>query len=158
MTFYAHVAVAFEAPQFIGETPDGVRINYYAKGGSFEGPNYKGKILPGSSDHLVVRPDGVAVIRVQATIAMNDGAMLHVEYIGSLELGEDGYRRALSNDLPGRPSFVICPRVSTGHPKYRDLNRLQFVGLGDVHLAELRLDYDLYAVQRRARPTGARDP
>jgi hypothetical protein len=157
LTFLAAVTVRFDRPDFIGETPEGVRIDYYAIDGSVVGPKLKGKLLPRSGDHLFVRPDGIGVIRVRAAVRTDDGAMLEVEYTGNLELGEDGYQRALRQDFAPTPSVVICPRILTGHPRYRWLNRVQCLAIGRVTLSELLLEYDLFAVKTQTVPPGRAD-
>jgi hypothetical protein len=81
--------------------------------------------------------------------------MLSVEYYGTLELGPDGYKRALANQLPPYPTVCVAPRLTTGHPKYSWLNRLQCVGVGYVAISELRLEYDLFAVHPPCPPTDA---
>ncbi|MDP9149285.1 MAG: DUF3237 domain-containing protein [Myxococcota bacterium] len=149
-TYLATVSVSFDEPQFIGETPEGVRIDYIALGGTVAGPKLNGKVLRGATDHLFIRPDGIGVIRVRAVIASDDGARFEVEYIGTLELGEDGYRKALAQDLPSTPTMIICPRILTGHAKYRWLNRAQCLGIGKVDVKGLNLAYDLFAVTLRA--------
>ncbi len=155
LTYLASVSVQFDEPQFVGETPEGVRIDYVALGGTVAGPKLAGKVLRGASDHLFVRPDGIGVIRVRAVIASDDGAVFEVEYVGTLELGEDGYRKALTNELSRFPTMVICPRFLTGHPKYRWLNRVQCLGVGKVDVAELELAYDLFAVSLGAHEASA---
>jgi uncharacterized protein DUF3237 len=154
LDFVAAVTVRIDEPLLVGETPEGVRIDFFALDGTVVGPKLNGRVLPRSSDHMFVRPDGIGVIRVRAIIATDDGAMLEVEDTGSIDFGADGYRRALANDLPTRSDLVIGPRMLTGHPTYRWLNRVQFVGVGRTRLDELSFHYDLFAVGYRAlRPT-----
>ena len=146
LTYLGAMKVRFIEPQVVGETPEGVRFNYYAKDGHVVGPKLVARLLPGAADHLFVRPDGVGVIRVRATLATNDGAVLETEYTGSLELGPDGYAQAVKGNLPRLLPLVICPRVLTGHPKYLWLNRLQCLGIGVVNLSASEMNYDLFAV------------
>jgi hypothetical protein len=153
LEFVAAVSVSIDRPQLIGETPEGVRIDFFALEGTVVGPKLRGRVLPRSSDHMFVRPDGIGVIRVRAIIATDDGAMLEVEDTGSVEFGADGYQRALANDLPSRSDLVICPRILTGHPKYRWLNRMQFLGVGKTRLDELTFHYDFFAVASRVLAT-----
>jgi hypothetical protein len=145
LTFVADMGVRFERPQFVGETPEGIRVDYLGLGGDVSGPALNGKLLAGSADHLFVRPDGIGMIRVRAVAETNDGAMLEVEYTGSLELGEDGYERARTNTLPAYPGFVIAMRILTGHPRYRWLNRAQLLGFGQVSVPEARMEFSLFA-------------
>jgi hypothetical protein len=144
--FLFGVSVKIDAPVFVGESPEGVRIDIFALEGTVVGPRLKGRVLPRSSDHIFVRPDGVAMIRIRAVIVADDGAMLEVEDTGTGELGPDGYQRALAKNLPSRIDLVVCPRYLTGHSKYLWLNRLQCVGVGKTRLDESRFHYDVFRV------------
>jgi hypothetical protein len=146
LEFLAAVTVRVDRPLCIGETPEGVRFDFFAIDGTASGPRMNGRVLSRSSDHLFVRPDGVAVLRVRAMIETNDGAMLEVEYTGSLDFGPDGYKRALANDLPTRATYVVAPRYLTAHPRYRWLNRLQCLGVGRIRLDESIVEYDAFGV------------
>ena len=55
------------APEVIGPIPEGLRLNFYVTGGSFEGPKCKGTILPVGGDWLTIRSDGVGILDVRAT-------------------------------------------------------------------------------------------
>jgi hypothetical protein len=155
LEFLADVTIQIDQPLFIGETPEGVRIDFFALGGTVVGPKLNGRIVPRSSDHLFVRSDGIGVIRVRAIIATNDGTMLEVEDTGSIDFGADGYQRARANDLPAHSTLVICPRILASNAKYQWLNRLQCLGVGRTQLEKLTVQYDLFAVGVRelARPS-----
>jgi hypothetical protein len=155
LEYLASITANLDKAEIIGETPAGIRLNYYALDGTVTGPKLNGRILPRAGDAVTVRPDGIGVIQVRATVQTNDGAMLSAEYYGTLELGPDGYKRALANQLPPYPTVCIAPRLTTGHPKYSWLNRLQCVGVGYVAISELRLEYDLFAVHPPRPPTDA---
>jgi len=47
-------------PQEFGEVPGGRRRIIEILGGTFEGPNIRGRVLPGGADWQLVRPDGFA--------------------------------------------------------------------------------------------------
>jgi hypothetical protein len=146
LQFLAAVTVRVDRPICVGETPEGVRFDFFALDGTVVGPKMNGRVLPRASDHLFVRPDGVAVIRVRAVLETNDGALLEVEYTGSLDFGPDGYRKALADDLPVRATYVVAPRYLTAHPRYRWLNRVQCLGVGRIRLDESIVEYDSFAV------------
>jgi len=147
--FLAAVGVTFAPIQSIGETPDGVRFDFLVREGTVDGPALRGKVTAGSSDHMIIRPDGIGEIRVRAAIVAHDGARFEIDERGTIDFGEDGYKKALANDLPADSPFVICPRLLTGHRKYQWLNRLQCLGIGWTRLDEARVDYSLFAVTSR---------
>jgi len=156
MEHLTHVTAQLDPPQIVGDTPLGFRINFFAIGGTLIGPRLNGRLLPHSGDHLIVRRDGIAVIEVRATVETRDGATLAAEYYGNLDLGEDGYPKAVAGIFPPTPSVVMAPRLLTGHASYLWLNRLQCIGAGFVHMSERRLEYDLFALRPREQPAAPR--
>jgi hypothetical protein len=47
--------------------------------------------------------------------------------------------------LPDRSPLVINPLISTRHPKYAWLSRVQCVGVGETHLAVGEASYHVYS-------------
>jgi hypothetical protein len=150
LDFVASVAVSFSPPQYVGDTPGGMRVNFVVESGTVEGKGFKGTVLPGSADNLLVRRDGIGQENVHAAFATADGARLDVEAGGYVDFGADGYRRALAQDLPDRAPIVITPLISTRHPRYRGLGRVQCVAVGYTNLAANRARYCVYAATSRA--------
>jgi Protein of unknown function (DUF3237) len=153
LRFVLAVTLNFESPQFIGETAAGVRVNFFVRDGTAVGDGVAGRVLDGTSDHLVVRRDGIGVIHILGAIAMDDGGVLDIASSGYVDLGADGYRLALARNLPDRLPLVINPLLSTRHPRYRWLSRVQCVGVGQTHLNAAQASYSIYA----ATPGAARD-
>ena len=91
--------------------------------------------------------DGTAIVAVRATLRTDDGARVFTEYSGVLDLGQDGYQNALKGDFPPRPRVYLAPRFVCASPAYRWLNRLQCMGIGYVTMADLEVNYDLYAMR-----------
>jgi hypothetical protein len=149
LSFLGSVAVDFQPPQYIGDTAEGMRINFFAREGSVMGDGIKGKILDGACDHLLVRPDGIGLVRVQGAFAMDGGGLLDVEWSGYVDLGADGYGRARAHNLPDESPIVVRAFISTRYPKYRWLSRIQCVGVGQTHLDALQARYRLYAAAPR---------
>jgi hypothetical protein len=147
--FVATVAVQFDPPQFVGDTAGGMRVNFIVREGTVTGDGLHGKVLAGSADSLIVRRDGMGVVRIRAAFAMDDGGVLDVESGGYVDFGPDGYRRALAHNLPDQSPLVISPLISTRHPKYRWLSRVQCVGVGQTHLDAGQAAYHVYAVAPR---------
>jgi hypothetical protein len=74
--FTARVAVA--APVTIGEGPEGLRRFVPILGGTFDGPLLNGKVLEGSGDWQVVRPDGVLYADARYTLETTSGVLIAV--------------------------------------------------------------------------------
>lgn|GEM_PF-798693 len=148
--FVVTVTLSFDPPQFIGETAAGMRINFFVREGTVKGDGVSGKVLVGTSDHLTVRRDGMGVIRILGNIVLDDGGGMDFESGGYVDLGPDGYRMAVAHHLPDRLPIVLSPLISTRHPKYRWLSRVQCVGVGQTHLAAGQASYNIYAMAPRA--------
>jgi hypothetical protein len=149
LDFVATVAVQFKNTQFVGETAAGMRVNFLVGDGAVEGDGFKARVTEGSSDQMIIRRDGMGVVRIRAAFATEDGAMLDVESGGYVDFGTDGYRRAVEHNLPDRSPLVVSPLISTRHPRYSWLSRIQCVGSGETHLDAGQATYHVYAVTPR---------
>lgn len=142
----AQVQASLAPPHVIGTTPDGLRMNFAIIGGRIAGERFNASVEKGGADCLCIRPDGTGIVAVRTTLRTDDGAVVYTEYSGVLDLGEDGYRRAVAGHFPQRPRVHLAPRFLCGAPAYAWLNRLQCVGIGYVTMADLEVNYDLYAM------------
>jgi hemoglobin len=143
LKFVAAVALRFDNPLSVGETPDGVRLHFQVHG-TVEGPELSGKFPPCMA-YLRVDRDGVGTINVRAPLILNDGAKAEMESTGRYDFGKDGYAQAVKGTLPNS-GLGWCPRFTTGEARYRWLTRTQFVGVGELVPAETRVNYDLFAI------------
>jgi hypothetical protein len=128
----------------VGETAEGYRLNFLVDGGRVCGPGIDAAIQPGGGDWMRVRTDGVAVLDIRATFRTTGGALVHYRAGGMLDLGPDGYARAVSHQLRGTPTFYVAPTFQTADPELRWLNRVQGFGVGRALLAQARVEYDVY--------------
>jgi hypothetical protein len=143
----AQVKASLAKREVIGPTPNGLRINFLITGGRIEGERFNATFDGGGADALRVREDGIAIAAIRTTLTTDDGARVFTEYSGVLDLGADGYENALRGTLPPRPPVYLVPRFLCGSPAYAWLNRLQCVGIGYVTMADLEINFDLYAMR-----------
>lgn len=134
-------------PEVIGPLAEGLRLNFYITGGSFEGPSCKGTVLSVGADWLTICTDGVGILDVRATFKTDDDALIYTAYTGVLDAGADGYQKALEGKLPEVIPLRVCSRMHTVHPKYLWLNRHQFFHFGEANLLTLTVRYDVYAMK-----------
>ena len=130
--------------EVVGVTPDGLRIDWHVKEGSFVGPGFHGVVLPGATDWMRIRKDGVGIVNVQACFEARTGARIYGSYGGIFDLGPDGYARALRGPLP---PVVVTPTYATADKRLEWLNRAQCIGVGRVDTTALRVELDVYVVQ-----------
>ena len=62
LTFAFELHVQVGAPVEMGDVPGGRRRIIPILGGTFAGPQIKGKVLPGGADWQIIRTDGLAVL------------------------------------------------------------------------------------------------
>lgn len=151
LEFAAQVEVTFRTPVVLGETPDGLRVNFYAKSGTIKGA-ITGRVLRNSADYMLVRRDGMGLIDIRATLETKDAARLLVHEVGLVDFGQSGYQSLLSGDYEGRPRLQTYMRLLTEAPRYTWVNRVSFLAIGEANMKELRLQYDLFAVRTHENP------
>ena len=88
--YLCDMSVDLETPQRFGATPHGTRVIVYAKSGQVDGPNIKGKVLPGGGDWLVVRPDSASELDVRGTIQTDDGHLIYMHWRGIMHARRSG--------------------------------------------------------------------
>ena len=125
--------VFVQPPQRLGGVPHGTRTIAPIAGGTFDGPRLRGKVLPGGSDWILSRPDGVLELDLRITLETDDGASIYMtsfgfrhgplEVLAALGRGE-------SVD-PSRYYFRTAPRFETSAQPYAFLNRSIAVASGD---------------------------
>lgn len=120
------------APFDVGELAQGRRRISPIEGGEFEGPRLRGRVLPVTGDWMLIRPDGVTVIDVRATLQTDDHALIYMRYEGYRH-GPREVMEALAKGEPADPStyyFRITPSFETGADRYSWLNQIVAVGTG----------------------------
>ena len=109
----------------MGGGPLGERRVVSIDGGSFEGPQLRGTIVPGGADWQIVRADGVLDIDARYALRTDGGALIRVvsqgyrhgppEVLAALGRGEE-----VPQD---RYFFRTVMRFETGAPELQALNR-----------------------------------
>jgi Protein of unknown function (DUF3237) len=65
-------------PEVIGPVGEDIRANVYVTAGEVSGPKMRGRIRPVGGDWLLIRPDGVGVLDVRATMELDNGALTNL--------------------------------------------------------------------------------
>ena len=126
---------------------EGLRVNFHITGGEITGTKLRGIVRPVGADWFTMRSDGVGILDVRATIETHDGALIYTTYTGIGDAGPDGYRKFMAGELPPRLPLRVVPRMSTAHPDYQWVNRVQFLNIGEADLEKHVVRYDIYAVR-----------
>lgn len=118
--------------QEVGKTAKGIRKIVPITGGSFEGPNIKGKIVAGGYDWQLLRADDVVEIDARYMLQTDDGDLITLMNTG-LRHGppEVMQRLAKGEDVDASEYyFRSIPVFETGNPKYEWLMRSVFIATG----------------------------
>ena len=70
------------APMELGQVPAGRRRIVPILGGRFDGPELRGKVLPGGADWQIVRADGFTELDTRYTIETDAGSKVYVRNAG----------------------------------------------------------------------------
>jgi hypothetical protein len=121
LDFVYEATVGVAPLEEVGEVTSGHQRIIPITGGSFEGPNIRGKVIPGAADWNLVRNDGVTVVSASYFLRTDDGV-----YIKILNQGVNPALPAGAAP-PSRPRFTI-PSFEAPKGRYDWLNKSVFVG------------------------------
>lgn len=107
----------------VGSTPHGLRRVIPITGGTFEGPDIRGIVLPGGADWNLRRSDGTAEVWARYTLQTDDGVLISITNAG-LSRGEHGTPERYARTVP---SFEVADS------RYAWLERSVFVGTLERH-------------------------
>jgi hypothetical protein len=135
-------------PEFIGETPAGFVIKWAPVSGTLDGPAFHATVIPrpGGEHETIVRTDGIGILSASVSIKTHDQVLIAIHHSGIVDFGENWSGRTplrWPSALPVR-TYI---RLLTADPKYRWLNRLYCLSVGEVRPAEQLFAYDMYAVR-----------
>jgi hypothetical protein len=83
LTLVYRLEAVLGEPLDLGEVSQGHRRIVPQIGGTFEGPDMKGKLVPGvSADWQIMLPDGTALADIRYTLQTDIGALLYVQSRG----------------------------------------------------------------------------
>ena len=128
------VRIAADPAQKLGTVPHGTRSIVPVTGGDFEGPRLRGRILPGGSDWLLLRSDGVLELDLRITLETDDHALIYMTFQGLRHGPPEAFAAAGRGEVvdPASYYFRTLPRFETSAEKYTFLNRIIAVGVGEA--------------------------
>jgi len=133
--------------QPIGHTPFGERTTYIVGEGAFTGPKLNGRILAGGGDWFVRGANDLARLDVRKTFQTDDGALIHVTYIGLYK-----FNAAVSRTLAaggdsqfGDTLFMAQVQFETGDPRYSWLN--ETLAVAEARETAAGVEYQLFALE-----------
>lgn len=138
--------------ELIGDTPDGLRYDFFIEEGTLNGPLLRGRFLREGGDWMRVRRDGVGIPDIRVTFLLNDGVKILMESGGWFDFGPDGYENAKRGIFPTSGNLITQPSFFTSDPRYTWLMRAHCFGVGNVDLNSFTVRDDVYRI---IRPEGS---
>jgi hypothetical protein len=125
----------------VGHTPEGLKRVVPILGGTFEGPELRGTIVPGGADWQYVRADGVTVVEARYLLRTDDDVLIEVHNRGLRHGPEEIMRRLAAGEHvePSEYYFRAAPSLSAPAGKYEWLNRSLFICSGARYATAITL-------------------
>jgi len=136
----AEVEFAFEArvsvqtPLVVGQSSHGLRRIVPITGGTFEGPNIRGRVVPGGADWQFVRPDGVLSVEAHYTLQTSDSVLIMVTNRGIRRASPEVMARLGRGEQVDPSEYYFRTTAEFEAPigsKYEWLNKSVFIGVAE---------------------------
>jgi hypothetical protein len=139
LTLAMTLRVQVGPPMELGEVPRGRRRIIPILGGTFEGPNIRGKVLAGGADWQIVRADGLAELDTRYALQTEQGSLIYIENAGMRHAPPDITKKLLAGEAvdPAQVYFKTVPTFESSAPELQWLTRAIFVGTGERHPSEV---------------------
>lgn len=133
LVFAFEVLVEVADPTVIGRMPNGTRRIVEILGGSFEGSDMNGRVVPGGADWQIIRADGFTDIDARYTLETDEGQLIYVSNIGIRHAPPDVIRRLNAGEEVDQSQiyFRAVPRFETSAPELAWLMKSIFVATGE---------------------------
>ena len=139
LTLAMTLRVQVGPPMELGEVPKGRRRIIPILGGTFEGPNIRGKVLAGGADWQIVRADGLAELDTRYALQTEQGSIIYIQNAGMRHAPPAITKKLLAGEAvdPAQVYFKTVPAFETSSPELQWLTRAIFVGTGERYPAEV---------------------
>jgi muconolactone delta-isomerase len=147
LTLVYRLEAVLGEPLDFGEVSQGHRRIVPQTGGTFEGPDMKGKLLPGvSADWQIVLPDGTALGDIRYTLQTDDGTLLYVQSRGVRHGSAEVLARlGRGEDVDASEyTFRTSTQIETASARLDWLNKGVFISVGGRRPG--RVMYETYLV------------
>jgi Protein of unknown function (DUF3237) len=139
LTLIMTLRVQVGAPMELGQVPRGRRRIIPILGGTFEGPDFRGKVLAGGADWQIVRADGLAELDTRYALQTEQGSLIYIQNAGMRHAPPDITKKLLAGEAvdPAQVYFKTVPTFETSAAELQWLTRAIFVGTGERYPSEV---------------------
>lgn len=141
--FVMEARVETGEPLVVGRHAAGLRRIVPILGGEFDGPNLKGRVLPGGADWQMGRTDDVLDLDARYTLKTNAGELIYVRNRGMRTGTPDVLDRLARGEVvdPALYYFRAVPSFETGAAACAWLMRSLFLCVGERRPNEVLLRF-----------------
>jgi hypothetical protein len=135
--FEARVTVG--SPLEVGPVAGGTRRLIPITGGTFAGPDLKGKILPGGADQQLLQPDGFTQLEARYFLETDEGEKIYVVNRG-VRYGSPEVLARLNAGERVDPSLIYFRTAATfeaSAPRLLPMTRAVYVAVGERYPTEV---------------------
>jgi hypothetical protein len=134
--FVFEARVLVDKALVVGQSSHGLRRVVPIIGGTFAGPNIKGRVVSGGADWQFVRPDGVLDVQAKYTLETDDGVLIMVDNRGIRHASPAVMERLTKGEMVPGTEYYFRTTAQFEAPngsKYEWLNRAVFIGVAERH-------------------------
>ncbi|HET7415696.1 MAG TPA: DUF3237 domain-containing protein [Arthrobacter sp.] len=142
LTFLGSITVDVGAPVEVGPISEGYRRIIPITGGTVEGPELRGKVLPAGADFQTLRTDTLTELQAEYAIETDDGERIYISNFGLRSgSGEDIAKLVHGEPVPPERIYFRCsPRMQATGERWSWLNSRILVGTGEREPDAVRLN------------------
>jgi hypothetical protein len=132
--FVFEARVSVQTPLVVGQSSHGLRRIVPITGGTFEGPNIRGRVIPGGADWQYVRPDGVLYVDARYTLQTSDSVLIMVTNRGLRRASPEVMARLGRGEQVNPSEYYFRTTAEFEAPigsKYEWLNQSVFIGVAE---------------------------
>ncbi len=133
LEFIFEATVTLDPPREVGITRYGKRRIIPITGGSFEGPDIRGEVLPGGADWQTVREDGTADLVANYSLKTDDGVIIYIENKGVRTASPEVMARMMSGEAVSPAEYYMRTSATlevAKDSKYAWLNQTIIISSG----------------------------
>ena len=118
----------------LGDTPYGHRRFFHFDGGSFDGPDLEGKVLPGGGGSSLIRTDNVMKVDVRLILETKDKQQIYMAWKGLRHGPREVMDRLLRREIVDQEEYYFrtTPYFETSSEKYRWMNGICSIATGSL--------------------------
>lgn len=139
LTLAFTIRVQVGPPTELGPVPRGRRRIIPILGGTFEGPNIRGTVVPGGADWQIVRADGFAELDTRYLLQTDAGHLIYIQNAGIRHAPPEVTKKLLAGEPvdPSQVYFKTVPTFETSAAELQGLTRSIFIGTGQRNPTEV---------------------